>query len=57
MQTPGSPRIATPGAQTGGKLVTTPVWRRCVLSAADHPLRQLGQVGPVLRSPPRACAV
>jgi hypothetical protein len=52
-QTPGSPRIATPGAQIGGKMAKLPVWHRCVISAADHPLR-LGQIGPVLRSPSRA---
>jgi len=30
-----------------------PVWHRCVISAADHPLR-LGQIDPVLRSLSRA---
>jgi hypothetical protein len=33
-----------------------PIWHRWVISAADHPLRQIGQIGRVLRSPSRACA-
>ena len=31
-----------------------PIWHRWVVSATAHPLRQIGQIGRVLRSPPRA---
>jgi hypothetical protein len=45
-----------PGVQILGKMAKIPIWHRCVISAANHPLRQIGQFGRVLRSPSRACA-
>jgi hypothetical protein len=42
------------GGQIGRKMAKMPIWHRCVISAAGHPLRQIGQIGRVLRSPARA---
>jgi hypothetical protein len=51
MQTPRSPPIAsTGGRRSAGKWRTMPIWHRRVISAADHPLRQIGQIGRVLRA-------
>jgi hypothetical protein len=44
------------GAQIGGKMAKMPIWHRRVISAADDPLRQIGQIGRVLRAFSRGCA-
>ena len=44
------------GPQIGGKMAKMRIWHRWVISAADHPLRQIGQIGRVLRAFSRGCA-
>jgi hypothetical protein len=57
MQTPRSPPIAsTGGADRREKMAKMRIWHRWVISAADHPLRQIGQIGRVLRAFSPGCA-
>jgi hypothetical protein len=44
------------GRRSAGKWRIMPIWHRRVISAADHPLRQIGQIGRVLRAFSRGCA-
>ena len=50
---PRLPPIASTGGADRRENGEMPIWHRWVVSATAHPLRQIGQIGRVLRSPSR----
>jgi len=44
------------GRRSAGKWRIMPIWHRRMISAADHPLRQIDQIGRVLQAFSRGCA-